>query len=95
MFKPLGKEEISKIIDLELDKIKARLADRKIEINMDESAKNFIIENAYSPIYGARPIKRFLQKNIETALGKKIISGEVADKQEVSITSNGQGIEIK
>lgn len=95
MFKPLGKEEISKIIDLELDKIKSRLADRKIEINMDESAKNFIIENAYSPIYGARPIKRFLQKNIETALGKKIISGEVADKQEVSITSNGEGIEIK
>ncbi|WP_282926770.1 ATP-dependent Clp protease ATP-binding subunit, partial [Helcococcus kunzii] len=51
MFKPLGKSEISSIIDLELEKIQSRLADRKIEINLDESAKDFIIENAYSPIY--------------------------------------------
>lgn len=95
MFKPLGKSEISSIIDLELEKIQSRLADRKIEINLDESAKDFIIENAYSPIYGARPIKRFLQKNIETALGKKIIAGEISDKQEVNISADGEKITIK
>lgn len=95
MFKPLGKSEISSIIDLELEKIQSRLADRKIEINLDESAKDFIIENAYSPIYGARPIKRFLQKNIETALGKKIIAGEISDKQEVKISADGEKIIIE
>ncbi|MGY3756460.1 ATP-dependent chaperone ClpB [Helcococcus kunzii] len=95
MFKPLGKSEISSIINLELEKIQSRLADRKIEINLDESAKDFIIENAYSPIYGARPIKRFLQKNIETALGKKIIAGEMSDKQEVKISADGEKIIIE
>ncbi|MCT1796630.1 ATP-dependent chaperone ClpB [Helcococcus kunzii] len=95
MFKPLGKSEISSIINLELEKIQSRLADRKIEINLDESAKEFIIENAYSPIYGARPIKRFLQKNIETALGKKIIAGEISDKQEVKISADGEKIIIE
>ncbi|EHR36047.1 ATP-dependent chaperone ClpB [Helcococcus kunzii] len=95
MFKPLGKSEISSIINLELEKIQSRLADRKIEINLDESAKDFIIENAYSPIYGARPIKRFLQKNIETALGKKIIAGEISDKQEVKISADGEKIIIE
>lgn len=95
MFKPLGKIEISSIIDLELEKIQSLLSDRKIEINLDESAKDFIIENAYSPIYGARPIKRFLQKNIETALGKKIIAGEISDKQVVEISADGEKIIIE
>lgn len=95
MFKPLSKYEISKIIDLELAKITNRLAHRKIIIEMQDSAKEFIIENAYSAIYGARPIKRFLQKNIETEIGKKLISGEITDKQEISISADENGLIIK
>ncbi|WP_409482505.1 ATP-dependent chaperone ClpB [Helcococcus ovis] len=95
MFKPLSKEEISKIIDLELTKITNRLAHRKITIQMQDSAKEFIIENAYSAIYGARPIKRFLQKNIETEIGKKLISGEITDKQEISISADENVLNIK
>lgn len=95
MFKPLSKEEISKIIDLELTKITNRLSHRKITIKMHDSAKEYIIENAYSPIYGARPIKRFLQKNIETEIGKKLISGEITDKQEISILAGEDGLMIK
>lgn len=95
MFKPLSKEEISEIIDLELDKLSKKLQDRKINISIDEKGKNYVIENAYSPIYGARPIRRFLQKNIETNLGRKLISGEISEKDDVLITADDNGIVIK
>lgn len=85
MFKPLTKSEISKIIDLEFAKISEKLADRKIEIHISNEAKDFIIDNSYSEIYGARPIKRYLQKNIETQIAKKIIANEIVDKDKVNI----------
>lgn len=91
LFKPLTKSEIGDIIDLELIKIVKKLEDRKINIELNNDAKNYIIENAYSPIYGARPIKRFLQKNIETEIAKKLISGEIKDKSDIEISiKNGQ-----
>lgn len=88
MFKPLSKKEINKIIDIELVKISNRLKDRKIILEMDQKAKDFIIENYYSETYGARPIKRALQKNIENNLAKKLISGEIVDKTKVIISSD-------
>lgn len=95
MFKPLSKEDIAEIINLELIKIKDKLSERKIDINLDEKGRDYIIENAYSPIYGARPIKRFLQKHIETELAKKLIGGEIADKSKITITSNGNDLIIQ
>lgn len=86
MFKPLTKSEISKIIDLEFAKISEKLSDRKIEIHISDEAKDFIIDNSYSEIYGARPIKRYLQKNIETQIARKIIANEIVDKDKVNIT---------
>lgn len=86
MFKPLQKEEIRKIIDLEAEKILNRLKDKKIEITIDDKLKDYIIENSYSVQYGARPIKRFLQKHIETALARMIISGEVKEKDHVVLS---------
>lgn len=94
MFKPLSKEEIGKIIDLELEKIRRRLEDRKINLEIDGTAKEYIINNSYSPIYGARPIKRFIQKNIETNLGRKLISGEILDKQTIIIKADQNGLLI-
>ncbi len=86
MFKPLTKSEISKIIDLEFAKISEKLSDRKIEIHISDEAKDFIIDNSYSEIYGARPIKRYLQKNIETQIARKIIANEIVDKDKVNIS---------
>ena len=91
MFKPLQKDQIGKIVDLELDKIFEKLRDRKIEIEVDEKLKQYIINESYSPQYGARPVKRFIQKYIETALARLLISGEIMEKDKVKLTEeNGQ-----
>ncbi len=89
MFKPLLKEQISKIIDLEFAKILDKLKDRKIEITIDDKLRNHILEEAYSPQYGARPIKRFIQKNIETALAKGLITGEIREKDKIQMSFDG------
>lgn len=94
LFKPLGKSEISRIIDIEIKKISNRLSDRKIKIVADEILKEFIIQKAYSPQYGARPIRRFIQKNIETVLGRSIISGEILEKSTVKLTVEGEKIKV-
>lgn len=85
MFKPLSKDNIYKIIDLLLNNIKSRLRDRNIDINLTEKGKEYILNNAYSHNYGARPIKRYLQKFIETELGKMIIRGDITDKDNVVV----------
>ena len=92
MFKPLGKNQIGYIIDLELVKIARKLEDRKISLSIDEKAKDYIIENAYSPAFGARPIKRFLQKNLETSLARKLLAGEIKEKEAVQISADDKGL---
>ena len=86
LFLPLLKEQIGKIIDLQLLRVCKRLEDRKITLEMSEEAKNFIANNAYDPIYGARPLKRYLQQKVENLIAKKIVSGQIRDGQKVSIT---------
>ena len=78
MFKPLSKNDIRGIIDLLLQDINKRIADREISLQISEEALSYITEAAYDPVYGARPLKRFLQKNVETLLAKKILSDEVS-----------------
>ena len=73
MFKPLRKPEIIKIIDLSLKDLAKRLEDKKISLEVTEEAKDFIADMAYSQVYGARPVKRYIQKNMETEIGKMII----------------------
>lgn len=85
IFKPLKMEEIVRIVDLMLDGIKPRLADRNISLRITPEAKEFIARTAYSPAYGARPVKRFIQKQVETALGKLIIKGVLAENDEVVV----------
>lgn len=94
MFKPLLKEQISKIIDLELKKTFEKLDDRKITINVDQALKDLIIKEAYAPQYGARPIKRYIQKHIETALAKMLISGEIKEKDDVILTEDNGLIKV-
>ena len=77
MFKPLTKDNIGNIIDLMVTDLNKRLASQDIHIELDPSAKNYIIEGGYDPVYGARPLKRFLQKNVETLAARLILSGKV------------------
>ncbi len=94
MFKPLLKDQISKIIDLELAKTFEKLSDRKITIKVDQSLKDLIIQEAYAPQYGARPIKRYIQKHIETELAKMLISGQIKEKDHVSLIAQDDQIKV-
>ena len=79
LFKPLQKGEIRRIVDLLLHGLKSRLADRRIEIEVSDEAKDFLGQQGYDPVYGARPLKRFLQRELETRIGRKLIAGEIPD----------------
>lgn len=94
MFRPLDKDSVYQIIELIVDEIRERLIDKHINIDITDSAKKYILENSYSHIYGARPIKRFIQRFIETELGKKIISGEIEEKDTVIIDSKNEELVI-
>ena len=77
MFKPLTKANVTSIIDLLVLDVNKRLADRQIQIVLTDEAKTWVVEGGYEPMYGARPLKRFLQKHVETMAAKLILSGEV------------------
>ncbi len=77
MFKPLTKDNISGIVELLLKELNDRVADRDLSIELSDAAKTFVVDHGYDPIYGARPLKRYLQKNVETLAARTILSGEV------------------
>ncbi|BCA80750.1 ATP-dependent chaperone ClpB [Desulfuromonas sp. AOP6] len=79
LFKPLTLEEIKRIVDLLTQGLTRRLADRCITLTMTEAARDFIAQNAYDPVYGARPLKRYLQHAVETRIGRAIISGDLSE----------------
>lgn len=77
MFKPLTRQNIGGIIDILMDDLNRRLTDKELHVSLSDAARDFIAEQAYDPAFGARPLKRYLQKNVETLLARKILSGEV------------------
>ena len=85
MFKPLTKDNIGGIIELLMNELNARLKDRDIKVELSDSAKSFIIEEGYEPVYGARPLKRFLQKNVETLSARLILEGNVLEGNTILI----------
>lgn len=95
MFKPLRKEEIIRIIGLSLDDIRKRLADRHISLVVTEEAKRLIADAAYSPVYGARPVKRYLQKHVETEMGKLLIKGAVGENASIEVGVSGGELIIR
>ncbi len=95
IFKPLQMKEIVKIIDLSLEDISKRLGDRHIRLTVTEAAKEFIADTAYTPEYGARPVKRYLQKELETDLGKLIIKGIIKDGSHVAVDTEDKSLVIR
>jgi ATP-dependent Clp protease ATP-binding subunit ClpB len=95
VFHPLTKPELRKIVDIQIEYLRKRLADRKIDLELTDAARDFFAENGYDPSYGARPLRRMIQKELETALGRKLIAGEVRDGQKVIVDATGKGLEFK
>ena len=89
MFKPLTKENIGSIITLLMNDLNKRLSDREITVELTDSARQFIIDHGYDPIYGARPLKRFLQKHVETLSAKLILADEVGEGDTILIDTEG------
>ena len=95
LFKPLTLEEITSIVDLLLADLNKRLADRRVTVVLDKKAKDWAAEKGYDPVFGARPLKRFLQRNIETQLARGLIAGTVADGAEAKFVVKDDELVMK
>ncbi len=97
MFKPLTKSQIGAIVDLLLEKVKSRLADKQVGFDITEQAKELIIDQGYDVSFGARPLKRYIQANIETLIAKALLENEVKPKQiiQVAVNNTNHEFEIK
>jgi ATP-dependent Clp protease ATP-binding subunit ClpB len=95
LFKPLGLVEITRIVDLLLADLNKRLADRHIVIELDKKAREWVAEKGYDPVYGARPLKRFLQKHLENRLARALIAGEVQNNSTLTFRVKNDELELK
>ena len=95
MFKPLTKDNIGGIIELLIVDVNKRLKDKKISIALTDAARSYIVDNGYDPIYGARPLKRFVQKNVETLAGKLILSDGISEGETILIDYDENGLTAK
>ena len=89
MFKPLTKDNIGGIVDLIIEELNGRLADRQLRIHLTDAAKQFVIDQGYDPVYGARPLRRYIQKNVETMAAKIILAGDISEGTVITIDSDG------
>lgn len=89
-YKPLRKDEISGIVDLMLGELKKRLADKEVGFAITDAAKDYVIDNGFDPNYGARPLKRFIQRKIETLIARKLIADDVAPGSTLTVDSDGE-----
>lgn len=85
LFKPLTSDNIGNILDLMVKELNGRLSDREIFVELTKEAKELIIKNAYDPVYGARPLRRYLQKNVETLSARLILSDKVKSRDTIVI----------
>ena len=95
LFTPLSLNEIIEIVDLQVEELSRRLEDQHINLDLTDEAKQFIANVAYDPVYGARPLKRYLQHQLETKIGRAIISGEVLEGMKVSVTIEKEELVVR
>ncbi len=95
LFKPLTQEQITRIVDLLLHELKKRLEDRRITLDLTPKAREHIATEGYDPLYGARPLKRYLQSSLENLLAKKLIAGEIPDGSKVTVDAGKFELEVK
>ena len=93
-YKPLAKSEISKILDLLVVDLQRRLSDKHINLELTDAAKDYLIENGYDEVYGARPLKRFVTKKLETLIAEKILSQEIKPKTKITVDYKDGNLKI-
>jgi ATP-dependent Clp protease ATP-binding subunit ClpB len=95
VFEPLGREEIAKIVEIQLRELERRLAERKLRIVLTDAAREYLADKGYDPSYGARPLKRLIQREIQDTLAMKLLSGDVREGEEVTIERGADGLEFR
>jgi ATP-dependent Clp protease ATP-binding subunit ClpB len=85
LFKPLTEREIERIVELMFDDIRDRLADRRLSLMVTAEARRLIAAQGYDPVYGARPLRRFIAREVETRIGRALLSGDVADGSVIEV----------
>ncbi|MCR5586699.1 MAG: ATP-dependent chaperone ClpB [Lachnospiraceae bacterium] len=94
MFKPLTKDNIRGIIDILMEDLNAQLAEKRLKVELSSEAYDFITDKAYDPAFGARPLKRYIQKNLETLLARKILAGEVSEDSTIEVKVSGDRLVV-
>jgi ATP-dependent Clp protease ATP-binding subunit ClpB len=85
LFKPLTLEEIEKIVDLQVEDLRRRLAGRRMSLELTEAARVFIAAEGYDPVYGARPLKRFISHELETRIGRALLAGAIEEGSTIEV----------
>ena len=83
---------MTKIVDIQIGRVARRLAERQITINLEKSAREWLAEKGWDPAYGARPLKRVIQKSVEDLLAEKLLKGEIHDGEDVVLSAGRQGL---
>ena len=92
VFHPLGKDEIAAIVDIQIRLLQARLADRKLTVTLTPSAREYVALKGYDPSFGARPLKRLIQREIQDVLALRLLSGEVREGDAIEIDRGPEGL---
>jgi ATP-dependent Clp protease ATP-binding subunit ClpB len=94
LFRRLGRDQMDKIVDIQIARLMKLLADRKITIELDEPAKHWLANTGYDPVYGARPLKRAIQRYLQDPLAEQILEGKIKDGDKVKVTSDTHALFI-
>ncbi|MBR6955353.1 MAG: AAA family ATPase, partial [Clostridia bacterium] len=94
-YKPLDKEQITRIVGLMMKGLNARLADRRLKVTLTDAALQHVIDAGYDPVYGARPLKRYLQSHVETLVARRIVAGDIRPGEEITVDAGENGLFIR
>jgi ATP-dependent Clp protease ATP-binding subunit ClpB len=94
LFRRLGREQMDAIVRIQLQRVEQRLAERRINLQLDPSALHWLGERGYDPVYGARPLKRVIQKELVDPVAKKLLAGEIRDGEVVAVAAGDHGLEF-
>jgi ATP-dependent Clp protease ATP-binding subunit ClpB len=95
LFKPLTLEEIEQIVDLQIHSVRRRLTERRLGLELTEGARKLIAREGYDPVYGARPLRRFIQREVETRIGRALLSGEIVDGATITLDADGDELVVR
>jgi ATP-dependent Clp protease ATP-binding subunit ClpB len=95
LFKPLTLAEIERIVDLQIADVQARLAGRRLGLELTETARELVARQGYDPVYGARPLRRLIQREVETRIGRALIAGEIRDGATIAVDADGDQLIVR